>query len=454
MTASVPADPIEGHGIAGLARRVREGKTGFAAITDAYLERIEKLDGAIRAFVHVDAEGARAAARGFDDLLRAGHDLGPLMGMPVAVKDLFTVQGMPVRCGSRVDVSDLIRPEGPFVARLRRAGCVVLGKTRTTEFASGGMNLTYPTPFNPRGTRNRPLAPGGSSNGSAAALASGLAAFTIGSDTGGSVRIPAAYCGLVGFKSSAGRWPIDGIFPLSPTLDTAGFLTHDMADAATVLTALDGAVIPPRPLRGLRLAKPTVFFLDDIDPAVLATFDAAIARLERAGAVVAPIEVPEAADVSGVLVPCELLATLGRQRVEANKDVFDPPVYRRLRSVWDVPADRYARIEWRRRELIRIAQAKMDGFDAWITPTAPFPTPAVADLDTVEKLTEWGVRSSRCTRPGNMFAQCGISIPLADPAGGPPLGLQLCAANGADEALIGVAMAVEAEIGRIGRAAA
>lgn len=454
-TTPLPADPIEGFGLAGFARRVRQGATSFAAAADAYLARIERLDGTIKAFVHVDGEGAQAAARGFDALLRAGHDLGPLMGVPVAVKDLYTVAGMPVRCGSRVDVSDLIQREGSFVARLRRAGCVILGKTRTTEFASGGMNMTHPTPFNPRGTKARPIAPGGSSNGSATALAAGLAAFTIGSDTGGSVRIPAAYCGLVGFKSSVGRWPIDGIFPLSPTLDTAGFLTHDMADAATVLAALDGTSIPPRSLRGLRLAKPTVFFLDDIDPGVLATFNVAIARLERAGAVVTPIEVPEAAeidDVAGILIPVELLATLGRQRVEANADVFDPPVYRRLRSIWDIPGDRYARINWRRQELIRVAARKMEGFDAWITPTAPFPTPAIADLDTAEKLMAWGVRSSRCTRPGNMFAQCGISIPLADPEGGPPLGLQLCAANGADEALIAMATAVEAVIGGIGRA--
>lgn len=455
-TTSLPADPIEGHGIAGFARRVRQGATSFAAAADAYLGRIARLDGTIQAFVHVDAEGARAAARGFDDLLRAGHDLGPLMGVPVAVKDLFTVAGMPVRCGSRVDISDLVRPEGSFVARLRRAGCVILGKTRTTEFASGGMNLTHTTPFNPRGTKARPIAPGGSSNGSATALAAGLAAFTIGSDTGGSVRIPAAYCGLVGFKSSVGRWPIDGIFPLAPTLDSAGFFTHDMADAAIVLATLGGASIRPRTLRGLRLAKPTAFFLEDIDAGLLATFNATVARLERAGAVVTPIEVPEAAeidDVSGVLVPIELLATLGRQRVETNAELFDPPVYRRLRSIWDVPADRYARINWRRQELIRIAADKMEGFDAWITPTAPFPTPAIADLDTTEKLLDWGIRSSRCTRPGNMFAQCAISIPLADPKGGPPLGLQLCAANGQDEALIAMAASVEAAIGGIGRAA-
>jgi len=162
-----------------------------------------------------------------------------------------------------------------------------------------------------------------------------------------------------------------------------------------------------------------------------------------------PIEVPEAAEiteVSGVLVPVELLATLGRDRVRANESVFDPPVIKRLLSIWDVTGDAYARIAWRRRELVAIARAKMDGFDAWISPTAPYPTPRVASVTTMEQHADWNTRSSRCTRPGNLFDQCGISLPMANP-NGPPFGLQLCAANGSDEELIAVAAAVESVIG-------
>ncbi|TAD88979.1 MAG: Asp-tRNA(Asn)/Glu-tRNA(Gln) amidotransferase GatCAB subunit A, partial [Alphaproteobacteria bacterium] len=170
-----------------------------AALVEAALARIAALEPRLQAFSHLDGERALRHARAIDQLRAAGIDLGPLMGLPVAVKDLYTVDGMPTHAGSRLDIQDLVAPQGPFVRSLLDAGCVLLGKTRSTELALGGFNLTSPPPWNPC-DEQQPRMTGGSSHGSAAAMAAGVAAFTVGSDTGGSVRWPAALCGVVGYK--------------------------------------------------------------------------------------------------------------------------------------------------------------------------------------------------------------------------------------------------------------
>ena len=185
----------------------------------------------LRAFTFVDTERALARAKAIDRLLAAGIDLGPLMGVPIAVKDLFSVDGMPTTAGSDVDIADLVPPQGRFVDRLQRAGCVILGKTATTEFALGGFNLRRPPPWNPCDPEVARMT-GGSSHGSAVAMAAGLCAFSLGSDTGGSVRWPAALCGVVGYKATTDHWPQDGIFPLSRAMDSIGVFTRCVADAA------------------------------------------------------------------------------------------------------------------------------------------------------------------------------------------------------------------------------
>ena len=190
--ANIPPDPLGGGGIARFADEFRTGRVTSEAVTTAYLARIEVLDSRLGAYEHVARDSALAQARALDALLAAGTDLGPLMGVPVAIKDLIAVTGMPTTAGSNVDVADLIGPEGPFMDAMKRAGCVILGKTKTVEFAMGGsgLNLVRGTPWNPWDATTHRV-PGGSSSGSAVAAAAGLCAFAIGSDTGGSVRIPA-----------------------------------------------------------------------------------------------------------------------------------------------------------------------------------------------------------------------------------------------------------------------
>ena len=267
---SLPPDPLA-SGIAGYARRLRQGEITAQAATEAYLGRIAALDPKLGAYQHLAAEPALAQARALDRRRAAGDDQGPLMGVPVAIKDIFAVDGMPTTAGSRLDVADLIGPEGPFVDLLRRAGCVFLGKLKTVEFALGAVGISEPrgTPWNPWDAAVQRI-PGGSSSGPAVAVAAGLCGFAIGSDTGGSVRLPAAFCGVFGHKTTVGLWPTAGVFPLSSVLDSIGPLTRSAADAALLFGALTGQEVAPAPPERLRLGRPTSYFFDRLDPAVAA----------------------------------------------------------------------------------------------------------------------------------------------------------------------------------------
>ena len=260
-----------------------------------------------------DHEGALARATAVDALHSAGVDLGPLMGVPIALKDLFSVHGMPTNAGSRVGVKDLVPPPGPFVTALSRAGCVILGKTVTTEFAMGGINLTHRLPWNPCDPKIARMT-GGSSHGSAVAMAAGMAAITFGSDTGGSVRWPAALCGVVGYKATSDHWPVEGVFPLSKNMDSLGVFTSSAVDAAFVEAAMRGqASTPPPPIDRLVLGVPTEHYFDNMDSDVRACFDEASSRLRSCGARLIPIEVPEAREPDALfarLVPAEWLAFL------------------------------------------------------------------------------------------------------------------------------------------------
>ena len=216
----LPPDPLESGGIAEYGKRLRAGDIMAEASTVAYLDRIEALDPKLGAYEYVAGEQALKAARALDSLLAAGTDLGPLMGVPVAIKDLFAVEGMTTHAGSNLDLSDVIGVEGSFVKRLKRAGCVILGKTKTVEFALGTTGISKPrgTPWNPWDAKVHRV-PGGSSSGSGVAAAASLCGFAISTDTGGSVRLPASFCGVFGLKTTVGLWPTDGVFPLPPDLD-------------------------------------------------------------------------------------------------------------------------------------------------------------------------------------------------------------------------------------------
>ena len=439
-------NPLYAHGLDELAVSLRRGEMTSLALVEATLARIDTLEPQLQAFTHVDRDRALEHARAIDLLRRAGVDLGPLMGVPVAVKDLYSVDGMPTSAGSQIDIQDLVPPQGGFVHALQRAGCVLIGKTRTTEFALGGYNLSRPPPWNPCDMQVARMT-GGSSHGSAVAMAAGLAGFTVGSDTGGSVRWPAALCGVVGYKSSASHWPRDGVFPLSPLMDSVGIFSASAHDAAGVEAALAGRTRQaPRPVSSLCLALPAQHAMDNLYPAVAACFDEALKRLRHAGVHIVTLELPEASEINAVfrcLVPVDLLAFLGRERMRLQWERLDPVAAQRLQAGLDVLGDDYVRMATLQKALAYLIRERSRGTDAWIMPTVPVLPQPISRYTTVDEVAAWNALASQNTRPCNLFDQCGISLPIHHLGAALPVGLQLCASNGHDVALLQAAMTVE-----------
>ena len=447
MAALVP-DPMAADGIAGFAARIRRGETTIAATVEAYLERIAALDARLGTFENVAAEPALASARALDALLASGTDLGVLMGVPVAVKDIVAVDGMPTTAGSNVDVADLIGAEGAFVRSLRRAGCIILGKVKTVEFAAGGTGVNYVrgTPWNPWDAETR-REPSGSSSGSGVAMAAGPCGFAIGSDTTGSVRGPAAHCGVFGLKTTKGLWPTDGVYPLVPTLDTLGPLTRSAADAATVFSGLTGTPAPvPARARGLRLGRPAPLFFEGLDAHVERTMTEALAALAAAGVEIVPVDVPEAAEVVDDFVdflPMEMIAALGRARFLAQRAEMDPLVAARGDAGLDVSADTYIPLLRRHHELRGIAARRMQGFDGWVTPTRPTVPAPVLSRAEAEARAPTPPNTWPNTPAVSYFGLCASSTPVHALTGGLPVGLQLMCPGGADGRLLSIARTFE-----------
>ncbi len=450
---ALPPDPLEPGGIRGFSRRLRNGETSAAQATEAYLARVEALDAALGSYEHLAAEQARAQAQAMDALLAAGTDLGPLMGVPVAIKDIFAVEGMPTTAGSNLDLTDLIGPEGSFVKRLRRLGCVILGKVKTVEFALGssGTNYNRGTPRNPWDSETFRVV-SGSSSGSGVATAAGMCGFAIGSDTGGSVRGPAAFCGVVGVKTTFGLWPLDGVFPLSPTFDTAGPLARSADDTALVMAALlDEPVAKPVPLRGLRLGRPKKFFFEGMDEHVGTCMEAALADLTAAGAEVVEVDVPEIEEATATFIEIsrpEAIAVFGRERFLASRDQMNPDVADRASPGLEATADRYIQAIWRHRRFCDVAREALSKVDAWVGPTKfrlppPFPGKFVSIADE-KKLVEL---CAGPTRVGSAMGVCATTQPIQRYGAPLPVGFQLIAAGGQDSRLMSMALALESVFG-------
>jgi aspartyl-tRNA(Asn)/glutamyl-tRNA(Gln) amidotransferase subunit A len=448
---TLPADPLASGSIAAYARRLRQGEITVAAATRAYLDRIAALDPKLGAYQHVAAGPALADAQALDRLLAAGRDLGPLTGVPVAIKDIFAVDGMPTTAGSRLDVADLIGPEGPFVKRLREAGCVILGKVKTVEFALGAVGISTPcgTPWNPWDAAVQRI-PGGSSSGPAVAVAAGLCGFAIGSDTGGSVRLPAAFCGTFGHKTTVGLWPTAGVFPLSTALDSIGPLTRSAADAALVFRVLTGQKVVAERVRRIRLGRPTSYFFDRLDEAVTGCTERALAALGAAGATIDPIDLPEAAAREGyfpVVLPADLIATLGRERFAAGRAAMDPVVGARGDRGLEVLAADYVRLERRRQELCRSAAQRLEGFDGIVAPTAAILPPPVADFADPAAGLKLALAITQNSQPGNLLDLCGTSTPIQSLGAPLPVGLQVLCPAGHDAKALAIALAPEELLG-------
>src|SRR5262245_56331316 len=326
--------------IAKLADDLAAGRTTSRKLVEECIARIADPAGeGQRAFIHVDKAASLAAADAMDGLRKANAAPSRFAGITVSIKDLFDIKGQVTRAGSRaLDDSAPAEADAPVVARLRRAGFVVIGRTNMTEFAYSGIGINphYGTPKSPW-QRSVGHVPGGSSSGAAVSIADGMAYGALGTDTGGSCRIPAAYNGIVGYKPTQRRVPLDGGVPLSSSLDSFGPLANTTACCAILDAVLSNeAVVPlsPRPIRGMRLAVPTTVALDDLDDAVAKTFERTLQALSKAGALVEHIEVPEFNDVGvigakGGFAAAESYAW-HRFLLTSKGDVYDPRVSVRI----------------------------------------------------------------------------------------------------------------------------
>ena len=407
-----------------------------------------------KACLTVYAEAACAAADAADARAKAGVSLGPLDGMIVSIKDLFDVAGEPTRAGSKV-LADEAQPataDASVVRRLRASGAVIVAKTNMTEFALGaiGANPHFGTPANPR---DRARVPGGSSSGAAVTVGDRMAEIAIGSDTGGSVRIPAALCGIVGFKPSRQRVPTAGAFPLSTTLDSIGPLANSVADCAKAFAVMADAVMAgedfappePLPLAGLRFGIAQGFPLEHLDETLAAAFDAATERLAKSGARLTPEPMPlfdemRRVNAYGGVVQPEAYA-IHQDRMKRRAADIDPNIRVRLERGGVVSAADYINMLYARERLVRAMDRRLAGLDALIMPTAGIVAPKIADVADPDTFAKSNTMLLRNTSVGNFFDLCGISLPLQAKL---PVGLMLLSRNGTDEMLLRIAAAVEA----------
>lgn len=443
--------------LAELAHCLESGTTSSRGLVEECLARIGDPEGeGARTFLKVHGETARAAADYHDQLRARGVRLGPWAGIPVSVKDLFDIAGDVTTAGSRVLRGQ--PPAGidcPAVARVRAAGFILIGRTNMTEFAYSGLGLNphYGTPLNPF-ERQRGRAPGGSSSGAAVSIVEQMSYGALGTDTGGSCRIPAAFCGIVGFKPTARRVPVAGVFPLSRTLDSVGPLAASVACCAAldaVLADEPAVALDVAGLRGRRFAVATHYVLDSLDTHVARSFERALRELSGAGAEISEIplaELDELPDINrkGSFSGPEAYA-LHRERLESQGELYDPRVLVRLQRGREQSAADYLDLIRARADLQRRIDKPLAEFDALLLPTTPIIAPLLQDLESDEAYLRTNQLALRNTSIANFLDRCAISIPCHE-GGTAPVGLMLMGAHGDDRRLLGIAAAVEALVSR------
>lgn len=438
------------------ASALREGTTSSLEIVEQALQRIASPQGeGARTFTRVYTESARQAAQISDMLLAAGQARSAIEGLPISIKDLFDVAGETTLAGSvALRGQPAASADAQAVQRLKAAGAVIVGRTNMTEFAFSGLGINphHGTPLNPW-DRTTGRIPGGSSSGAAVSVADGMALAGLGSDTGGSLRIPAALCGLVGFKPTASRVSSQGALPLSTSLDSIGAIASSVACCAQIDAILSGeaAALPaPAPLRGLRLLVPTTLALDGMDAEVARGFEAALSRLSSAGVVVQESPMPAfsrlgSINAKGGLVAAEAWAW-HRGHMDALGDRYDPRVRSRILRGKDLSAADYidvlhARVAW-----IAEVEALMAQHDAMVMPTVPVVAPKLAETNaTDETYTATNLLILRNPTLINFLDGCALSLPCHRP-GEAPVGLMLAAPRLHDRRLVAMGLAIEAAL--------
>lgn len=421
-----------------LAKAIASRQLSPIELMDDCLSRIQQLDPQLRAFVEVFDEQARLAAEAADKAIRSGHMVGPLHGIPIALKDLVEIEGRVTSGGSAVWKDRRSTVTATLAQRLIAAGMIVVGKVHTVEFAYGGWgtNQHLGTPRNPWDAATA-RTPGGSSSGSAVAVAARMVPCAIGTDTGGSVRLPAAWCGITGLKTTIGRISTHGVLPLSPTLDTPGPMTRSVEDAAILLHLLQGADPSDRktlghaesePLRhlargvrGLRLARMPASERSAIDADLLAAYDGALETLRQLGAEIVDITLPasfeELGTQSGAIMSAEAYALVG-DIVDDAKQPVDEAVRPRIRAGADISSRDYLQVLARREHAKAQFSAAMAGIDALLAPVSPTPPIPLDEVDQTRP-------SSMMTRWVNFLDLCALAIPNGITRSGLPSSFQI-----------------------------
>jgi aspartyl-tRNA(Asn)/glutamyl-tRNA(Gln) amidotransferase subunit A len=451
QSAAAPNKPT----VLGLAADLAAGRTSSRDLVEEALARIADPAGeGARTFVKVYTDSARAAADAQDRLRRAGYVASPLAGLPVSIKDLFDVAGEQSLAGSKaLDDQPPASRDCPVVARLRAGGAVLIGRTNMTEFAFSGVGINphYGTPGNPH---DRALIPGGSSSGAAVSVGDGQAVVAIGTDTGGSVRLPAALCGLAGFKPTQYRISRDGVVPLSTTLDSIGPLANSVACCAiadAVMAGEEPAAPEPVPAEAMRLAVPQSFVFDDLTPDVASAFAAACTALSRAGARVVDLKLPEfdkvpAANAAGGFAPIEAYAW-HKKLIERRGREYDQRVRARIERAAGMSAVDYIELCAARRDLIARVAARTAGFDALLMPTVTMSAPPIAAFEKDDDYRHLNAALLRNTSVINFLDGCAATIPI-QPPGAAPVGLMIVGGHGTDRHLLALARGIEAALGR------
>lgn len=425
--------------------------TSRQLIADALAKIAEPQGEGERTFTQVYADWAQQQALAADQRRAAGKSLSLLDGVPISIKDLFDVSGQVTTAGSRVLAGAAVaKKHAEIVERLLQAGAVVIGKTNMTEFAYSGLGINphFGTPANPWDRANQRI-PGGSSSGAAVAVADGMCCGAVGSDTGGSVRIPAAFCGLTGYKPTARRIASGGLLPLSPSLDSIGVIAHDVASCIALDAAIaEQALRPESPsLAQARFAVPQTLVLDGLDEEVATAFQRALKRLAQAGARIEAIPCSEFAELAEINAAGGFTALESwhwhQSLIAENAEGYDPRVLSRIRrgqplGESDLQQLRQLRASWQQR-----VTARVQGFDALLMPTAPLIAPTLAELAEDDE-AYFRANGAALRNPSviNFLDGCALSLPCQRP-GEAPVGLMVAGLPMHDQALLGWALAIE-----------
>jgi aspartyl-tRNA(Asn)/glutamyl-tRNA(Gln) amidotransferase subunit A len=444
-----------------LAGALRDGTVSARALAESAIENHEAHDATLAAYKTWDPDRLRAEADVADGALAVGIDLGPMQGIPVSVKDLYGVRGYPTFAGSPRELPPEWQHEGPVIQALRGQLATVAGKTHTVQFAFGalGTNPHWGTPRNPWDAKDH-RAPGGSSAGAGVSLWEGSALLALGTDTAGSVRMPASMTGTVGVKTTAARWSIEGISPLSPTLDTPGTLTRTVEDAALAFSVIDPttAADPETFLTAVDRADVGDFrigvceaFFDDCEPGIAEGVRAALAELEAAGARLVDITIPHLDEVdtifrTGGLSAYEFAGFISDVLPDFIADL-DPMVGSRFDKMTAMAASDYLIRRRRLEVLTREAHAAISDVHAVVGPTIPLTPPRIEDVREPSPYMKANLKAARNTTVVNLLTMCAVTMPVALDAAGMPVGLHIVCPQGDDGLSIAIARAFEKQLG-------